>query len=506
MKKKKFGKKKIVIIVVAVIVVILIAGKILNGGRTATAYQEEVAQTRDITNYLEFSGNIEAVDVSNVFAKTTAQVLEVLVEEGDEVKVGEPIILLDSGDIEYNIELQEKALELNKLQDTYNIKDSRTSLDNLNTQIESGLNQTLNQAQKTLLSTQEQYQKAVDSYNEAKADYENDNTDAIVNAKRNLEAAQKSYSAQQYSITHMSDGTQIENLSDEYISNQLSSLSNQISQYQSALDDARTQAKEQVEDYYTAVEEAQTALDDAEKDYETTLLSVSQNVESSKAALEKVQALSNKETSEMELEHLRESLEDYTIYAPIDGFVTVMNANAGEYIATTVAAAEITNLDKMQVSVSIDEYDIAQVEVGENVEIYINALDTYYEGKIARIAKKATVKNDVSYLEAVVEFEADDKISSGLSAEVKLIKAEEKDTVALPISAIQYDTDNSAYVLLKGTDGKEVKTAVTLGISDGSYVQITEGVKAGDVVLRTPSMNDYYQMMMQGPTVTTNAK
>lgn len=504
MKKKKFGKKKIVIIVAVVVVVVLIAGNILNGGKTATIYQEEVAQTRDITNYLEFSGNIEAVDVSNVFSKTTAQVLEVLVEEGDEVKAGEPIILLDSGDVEYNIELQEKALELNKLQDTYNIKDSKTSLDNLNTQIESGLNQTLNQAQKTLLSTQEQYQKAVDTYNEAKADYENDNTDTIVSAKRNLESAQRSYSAQQYNITHMSDGTAIENLSDEYISNQLSSAASQISQYQSALDDARTQAKEQVEDYYTALQEAQTALDDAEKDYETTLLSVNQNVESSKAALEKVQALANKETSEMELEHLRESLEDYTIYAPIDGFVTAMNANEGEYIATTISAAEITNLDKMQVSVSIDEYDIAQVSVGESVEIYINALDTYYEGKIARIAKKATVKNDVSYLEAVVEFEADDKISSGLSAEVKLVKADEKDAVALPISAIQYDTDNSAYVLLKGADGKEVKTSVTLGISDGNYVQITEGIKSGDVVFRTPSMNDYYQMMMQGPTVTTN--
>lgn len=265
---------------------------------------------------------------------------------------------------------------------------------------------------------------------------------------------------------------------------------NTLAQAKADLEKAKNNAKEQVDDYYEAFLKAETSLADAEKDYETAMLTAEQGIETSQAALEKTQALANVESSELELAHLKESLKDFTIYAPIDGFVTDLNIKTGETVSSNTAIAEITDLTTMQAAIKIDEYDVGQVSVGDSVQIYINAFDKTYEGKIASISKKATIESDVSYLKAVVQFETNDAVSSGLSAEIKLIKADEKGTASLPIKTIEYESDNTAYVYIKAPDGSPTKTYVTLGVSDGTYVQILDGIKIGDIILTMPSMNN----------------
>ena len=58
-------------------------------------------ENRDIVSYLEFSGNIEASEASTVYAAVAAQVTELNVEEGDYVKEGDVIAVLDSGEEGY---------------------------------------------------------------------------------------------------------------------------------------------------------------------------------------------------------------------------------------------------------------------------------------------------------------------------------------------------------------------------------------------------------------------
>lgn len=493
MKKNKKWKKILVIVIVLAVIIGFFAW---SAGRKdpMAGYNEVTAETRDITTYLEFTGNIEAVDVVNVYPDTAGKILEVLVEEGDEVKAGDVIALLDSGDVEYNIQLKEASLKLTKRTNDYNIKDSQNSLDNMSEQINSGLNSSINSAEKALLNAQKSYMDAAEAYNEAQVNYEKDDTSAIASAKQQVRTAEASYNnAYSQWEDHM--------MTDEMLTTYAVSLSNA----NESLKRARADAKKAVEDAYEALVKAETSLQDAEKDYETTVLSVSQNLETTQNALEKTQALTSTETSEMELEHLKESLADYTVYATLDGCVTSLNAKTGEYTATASPVAQITNFDTMQVSVKIDEYDIAQVQEGDPVEIYINALDKYYEGKIASISKVATIQNDVSYLEAIVEFEADEAIRSGFSAEVKLIKSDEKGVIALPVSAIEYNADNTAYVRVMDEEGNMQQKSVSLGVSDGTWVQITEGVTSGDVVYEQPSMEELYmQMMMRGSGTTRN--
>lgn len=496
MKNKKTKKK--LFLAAAILLLIFAAGAYATHGKGGIPYEEVSVEARDITTYLEFSGNIEASNISKVYPDTSAKVLDVLVSEGDEVKKGDVIALLDSGDTEYNISLKETSLKLSRLQNSYNIKDSTISLEHQNAQLANGENSAINAAQKTLLTAQQSYQEAADTYNTAKAEYDAETTDSIVSAKEALKTAELNYGLNMANLNQQKENNDKLGQETTNYNEQKAVYENALAQAKADLAKAKDNAKEQVDDYYEAFLKAETSLSDAEKDYETAMLTAQQGLETSQAALEKTQALANVESSELELAHLRESLKDYTVYAPIDGFVTDLNIKTGETVSGNTAIAEITDLTTMQAAIKIDEYDVGQVSVGDSVQIYINAFDKTYEGKIASISKKATIESDVSYLKAIVEFETDDAVSSGLSAEIKLIKADEKSTASLPVKTIEYESDNTAYVYTKAPDGSPAKTYVTLGVSDGTYVQILDGVKIGDTILTMPSMNN---PMMSDPSM-----
>lgn len=489
MKKLKWSRKKIVGLIAAVLVAVVIVVSAVNAGGTEGRYQETTVAARDIVSYLEFSGNIEAVDVSNVYAGVAAQIREVKVEEGDQVEAGDVIAVLDSSEVEYNIAVQEATLNEAELTDSYNIKDSQTSLDNLNEQLDSGLNSTMNTAQETLLTAQQNYQDAVETYNQAKEELDNGTTQAVVSARQSVASAQASYdSAEDQHENHM--------ITDEALATYAVTLSNA----QESLRLAQETAEQDVQDYYDAMVEAEEALANAESDYAAAELSMEQNVETTEDTLERTQALASQETTKLQIEHLKDSLEDYTITAPISGYITDLTLREGEYTTNATAVAEVTNFDTMQVEIRISEYDVSNVNEGDAVQIHVDSLNKDYEGTISRISKTATVENEVSYLDAVVEFEADDDIMDGLSAEVRLIQTQELGVPALPSEAISYKEDNTAYVYIRDENGNLTEQTVSLGETDGTWVQITEGLEAGDTVFYqyTPS----YLMNTTDPAAT----
>lgn len=291
MKKLKWSRKKIVGLIAAVLVAVVIVVSAVNAGGTEGRYQETTVATRDIVSYLEFSGNIEAVDVSNVYAGVAAQIMEVNVEEGDQVEAGDVVAVLDSSEVEYNIAVQEATLNLAELTDSYNIKDSQTSLDNLNEQLEGGLNSTLNTAQETLLTAQQNYQDAVETYNQAKEELDNGTTQAVVSARQSVASAQASYdSAEDQHENHM--------ITDEALATYAVTLSNA----QESLRLAQETAEQDVQDYYDAMVEAEEALANAESDYAAAELSMEQNVETTEDTLERTQALASQETTKLQID------------------------------------------------------------------------------------------------------------------------------------------------------------------------------------------------------------
>lgn len=70
----------------------------------------------------------------------------------------------------------------------------------------------------------------------------------------------------------------------------------------------------------------------------------------------------------------------------------------------------------------------------------------------------------------------------GMAVTVTLPQEEATDVVILSKSALSFDADNSAYVLMQNADGNMQKTAVTVGVSNDNYAEITSGLNEDDTV------------------------
>lgn len=483
---KKFLKKKYIIPIIIILVIVLLFATCTRQG--GSVYEEETVQVRDIVTYHNFSGNVEVVDSKSVISQASQQVVELLVEEGDTVKTGDVIAVLDSEAIQQNIDLSEVSLTTSELTNYYNVRDAEKSYNDYKANLDAGLNSQINAAKASMDSAYSQALMAQRAYDEAKAAYEA--SEPYASSKIAYDNAKAQYESlkTQYDAADDASKTALESAL-----NEAKAAYDSASVTMSAMEEARDLSVRTLSD---AVLSAITAYDTAIKNYDATVEQVNQTLETYKNAAEKVNDLSSTETSQMQLDNLYSQLEDYTIKATMDGVITSLPIKEGSMVTAGMAVAEIGDFSKLKIDIKIDEYDILGVEEGKDVDIYIDAIETNYTGKISKISKTATSSGGVSYFEAEVEFDADELVRSGMTVEVKLISREAYGVVSVSMDALHYEKDNTAYVLVKNEEGKEEKKYVTLGITDGNYVEVKEGLSDGDVVLVSPSVN-YMEMMVE---------
>ncbi|MEL6740550.1 MAG: efflux RND transporter periplasmic adaptor subunit [Planctomycetota bacterium] len=159
------------------------------------------------------------------------------------------------------------------------------------------------------------------------------------------------------------------------------------------------------------------------------------------------QAESNKLALEAGIEQARagidqvdEDIANTVIESPMDGIITVLNAEVGEtvIVGTTNNAGsvimEIADLGEMILEAQIDETNIAPVREGQPATIYINAYpDREYRGNVRRIGLKRQVSasgTGIFEVEILLEeISEDDRLYSGMTASTDIAVEEFFDVV-----------------------------------------------------------------------------
>mgnify|MGYP000611020128 FL=1 len=500
---------KVIIPVFLVIVIAVVV--VFRTQKTTDTYTEETVQVRNVATYLTFSGNVEAVSDATIKPKVSKTVTAVNVSIGDEVKKGDVIATLDDSEIQRSIKKQEASLSNTELNNFYSIRDSQKKYDNYKADLENGQNSQIMSAANSVENARTSYEQAKETYERNKMELENNMDSSVISsnqkvasAKQALDDANHDYADNEAKIRGYDKGVaNAESIYGEDSSEaanaqkELESAEEKNDSLQKAIDNAQTNYDNAVNDllmsYYTSnvnlnsdyenMQQKYTAYQQAQASYEIAVKSASETLQDYADSLEKTQATSNTTTATVELEALYDQLEDYKITAPIDGVITVLNINVGDSASTSDTAAEVTNYDKMKVQIKIDEDNISALDNGTEVTVSVDALNKTYKGTIENMSKKATVSNNVSYFTADVTFDADDDIRSGLSAEVKYLLNGVENVVSVSMSALNYNTDNTAYVLVGGNASNAQQRNVTLGISNGTYVEVKDGLAEGETVL-----------------------
>ena len=186
-----------------------------------------------------------------------------------------------------------------------------------------------------------------------------------------------------------------------------------------------------------------------------------------------------------------------TVRAGIDGEVTGLYVHEGDVIAAEEKTAEIMDLDDLEVRLSVDEYDVAAIIPGTPIDVTVLALDRSFSGTVTSLDKNGTASGDLSYYTAYADLEDAEGVYPGMQVSAKVLRSQALGATILKTDAIQFDDYNRPYVLMYSADGKDtVRVSVGVGVSDGVYCEITEGLKPGDTVL-VPSGMSMQQIMEQ---------
>ncbi|MBN1515850.1 efflux RND transporter periplasmic adaptor subunit [Candidatus Sumerlaeota bacterium] len=279
----------------------------------------------------------------------------------------------------------------------------------------------------------------------------------------------------------------------------VNSLESQFSAAQQAMQEKQAQFdQKQIEQ--AELDVAAKTLADAGKELERSRNLLRERKESNYdlelARKERDLAAARLEEQNLLLEAAEARLSDTQIVAPIDGVITEKHIEAGQVVASGMSAVEgpplleISDLSRLYVDALVDEMQVGYLSENLSAKITLTAWpDREFLGRIVRISPDA-VKTDENGVHFAVRIEIDVETKSelrpGMTASVKIVAIEKSGVLRLPEDALVKNAPQPAVQKLSGLN-QRINAPVKLGIFDGEYYEVLEGLEEGDeVVLQTP--------------------
>ena len=235
------------------------------------------------------------------------------------------------------------------------------------------------------------------------------------------------------------------------------------------------------------------------------------------------QAQMSKKNAQAAYDQARVDLGYAEIYSPIDGIVLDRAVEVGQTVAASFSTPTLftlaNDLTKMQVEADVDEADIGQVKTGQRVTFTVDAyMNDVFEGTVNQIRMKPTTTSNVVTYTVIIEApNPDQKLFPGMTASVTIV-TEEQTGLAVPAEAFNFTPDEQVLKAIRkaekpegqrpeppqgdrpqmdenGTAGAShsmvwlkngndmMPRPVKVGMSDGAYKIIEQGVQAGDSVV-----------------------
>jgi RND family efflux transporter MFP subunit len=460
--------------ILAILVIFVLAGMgIYQLVRPTSDLGSEISQTTstirrgDIRNSAMGSGTlISAVDVELAF-ETQGVVEDILVEVGDEVNEGQLLVVLDEDDLQRTLELAEQNLcELTS--------DSATAAAALE----------LAEAQKAVLSAESELSFLISPY-VLKAELR------LREAQNDLQAA---YKAAELDPSEQTAQGIVDAESTFDNANLILDLNWETYYTEYVPDFFNFRWRDPFgfwHDYYSPPSEIEVAVVWAElavskarvEEAKAYLVALTEGVIPENASGTQLTVL---EKAGEAVVDAREKLEESRLTAPIDGTVLNLELQVFDKVNTNPVLT-IVQLEPITIEVSFDEGDWSLVKVGNPVEVIFDSLsEKTYSGQIVFVDPSLQTDLKSLTVNALVELDISNagwaNLPLGSGASVEVIAGEGKNAILLPLEALQKEYDNMGVVLLMENENV-VEQTVELGLRDVLYVEVTDGLSVGDVVV-----------------------
>ena len=491
------------IIIGAIALVVIAVGAIgatrmnINFGREKKEAEDkqEVVRRGEFLVRVRESGNLRSFLEVDVRSNVEGEIVEIFVDEGDVVKLGDPLLRIDDEQIleqrkqaaanrdarkaqlqqaELQIQITEKQQESGLAQARNSVAVAQAALDSFVATTQ----QRITEAETRVATTQIDLNRdriglkqAEIALAQAKLMRDRANT-SVESAKVTLETAESEYNRNK----ELFDKKLVSKRTLEESQNQLAGASSQYENAQREVESQRETVKSQEENINVrkeAIQSSQSTLDLNKKNVKTLKDSeearrkqLQAELENARTRLQQLEATTEEEKeltrharvgaeasllqAQSQLESQQERYEWTTVIAPMAGTITRLTVEEGEIITSGRSAfsrgdaiMRIADLDRMIVRTQINQVEIGKIKEDQRAEI---SVDSYpgrvFPGRVSEISPSATPRGPQNQ-SSVITFEVDVEVIGsppellpGMSADVDIIVFEESDILQLPIPAV----------------------------------------------------------------------
>lgn len=291
----------------------------------------------------------------------------------------------------------------------------------------------------------------------------------------------------------------VENAADDYVTNRVDaaqafqSARESYEQFFSQFDESNQQIQDKIDEVYEIEAEIvykqqllEKELLAAQQDLKTSTVSgeiADVKYQSSLTGYENALSKAQRELEEaaQKLDAFDKFVRDGTVCAAGSGIVTEIGYEEGDYLMNTGTLIAFAKADEMTVSVDVSQEDVVMLKVGDTVELRMSAYEgETYRGIIKSITTTATSRNSatISY-PVVISIQGDTSgLYSGMTADVTFV-TEEAENVSYVLRKAVVEENGKSQLYIKSGESY-VLTPVTTGWNNGKYIEVKDGINAGD--------------------------
>lgn len=531
-------KIKFVIIIVAVVIFSL-AGFIIFKGKKGPSYDFAIVKRGDVVEEVSATGTVKSAEDINLRFETSGTVEKIYASEGSKVKQGIQLVRLATGKL-YSQFLQAQAsyneskAKLDKFLAGATIEEiqvaervvenARVNLEDVKAKAESDLAEDYGDALDTFDNAYFDADKAMKKletlfdenklYEEYRSDLtfrdiqaKDDTKDKKLEADSDFEALKKLVTAIRADSSH----EKIDSSFDTFLSylrtvrDALDSAGELVDLIVLYSDYSQTQwdtDKDNIETGRTTINTAITDVLSAQQAVNSQKVTNQVNINSAKNTLKKAEDdLTEIKTVPREIDiavyqadidknrasmvELQQKLDDAVLKAPIDGIITKVNVKIGETVtAAGDTVISLIGLSRFEIKVDVPESDIGKVEVSNAATITLDAFPgEIWLGRVVEIEPAETLIEGVVYYRVTVVFDnVDERIKSGMSADLTIETNKKENVLFIPYRDIVFKGGKK---IVRVSEGKEIKEMeVETGLKgSGGEIEITKGLNEGDKVI-----------------------
>lgn len=181
-------------------------------------------------------------------------------------------------------------------------------------------------------------------------------------------------------------------------------------------------------------------------------------------------------------------LKETSIYAPISGTVLAVAVEKGTLVSSALtnvsggtSVMTIADLSDLRIIASVDEASISRIQLGQKVDINVDTYgDRVFKGVVQRVSPLGVDTSSVITfdVEIAVVDESAQLLRSGMSADIEIVTAEQKDVLLVPLVAVQ-SAGKRRFVKLANGEERSIQT----GSTDGTQMVVTKGLDEGERVV-----------------------